>query len=80
MEMIARATKAGEVREIAPEVALSHVVGMILNVPRLIHEGTLAGPALKYADEVATAAWRVLCPAAMSPAHPKAGCSHGRTQ
>ena len=62
LEMIERAQQAGETREIPPEVALSHVVGMLLNVPRLINEGTLAGPASGYADEVAAAAWRVLRP------------------
>ena len=60
MEMIERARRAGEIREVLPEVALSHVVGMLLNVPRLINEGTLPGPASDYVDEVARAAWRVL--------------------
>jgi AcrR family transcriptional regulator len=62
LEMIERARDAGEIRSIAPEVALSHFVGMLLNVPRLISEGTLPGPASDYVDEVAMAAWRVLRP------------------
>lgn len=62
LEMIERARDAGEIGAISPEVALSHFVGMVLNVPRLISEGTLPGPASDYVDEVATAAWRVLRP------------------
>jgi AcrR family transcriptional regulator len=60
LEMIERALDAGEIRPISPEVALSHFVGILLNVPRLISEGTLPGPASDYVDEVAMAAWLVL--------------------
>jgi AcrR family transcriptional regulator len=62
MQMIARARAAGEIRPIAPQVALCHFVGVMLSVPRLIGEGVLAGPASDYVDEVALAAWRILRP------------------
>lgn len=61
-QMIARARAAGEIRAIAPQLALCHFVGVMLSVPRMISEGTLDGPASAYVDEVATAAWRVLRP------------------
>ncbi len=51
-----------EMRDISPELALSHFTGLMLNVPRLIRENQLDGPALQYVDEVAAAAWRVLQP------------------
>ncbi len=53
---------AGEIRDIKPEVALSHFTGLMLNVPRLIREGALTGPATQYADEVAAAVWCILRP------------------
>ncbi len=60
MELIRQAQTNGEVRRISPEVAVSHFTGLLLNVPRLINEGTLEGPASQYVDEVAEAGWRVL--------------------
>ena len=62
MEMIRRASASGEVRAISPELALSHFSGLLLNVPRLINEGRLEGPASRYVEEVAGVAWRVLSP------------------
>ena len=59
MKMIIRAQEAGEIRAIDPQLALSHFSGLLLNVPRLISEGTLEGPAARYIDEVAQAAWRI---------------------
>ncbi len=58
--MVARARAAGEIRDLPPELALSHFTGLMLNVPRLIRQGTLRGPAMRYLDEVADAAWQVL--------------------
>jgi|GEM_PF-4515350 len=62
IEMIQRAADAGEIREIKAEMALSHLTGIMLNVPRLIYEGTLEGTVLDYIDEVAETAWRILRP------------------
>ncbi len=52
MEMFAAAQKAGLARQIPPKLALSHFTGLMLNVPRLINEGLLTGPAVGFADEV----------------------------
>jgi hypothetical protein len=50
----------GEVHDIRSPLALSHFAGVLLNVPRLIHEGTLRGPARKYVNEVTGMIHRVL--------------------
>jgi AcrR family transcriptional regulator len=57
-----QARARGEIRAIVPALALSHFSGILLNVPRLIQEKTLPGPASRYLDEVADAAWRILEP------------------
>ena len=62
LSLVRRARKAGEIRAISPQLAFSHFSGILLNIPRLIREGTLRGPAVQYVDEVAEAAWRVLRP------------------
>ncbi len=62
MEMTGGGMESGEMRSIVPELALSHFSGLMLNVPRLINEGTLEGPALRYVEEVASAVWRIFQP------------------
>lgn len=42
-----------------PEMALCLFSGVLLNVPRLINEGRLRGPASQYTEEVARAIWRI---------------------
>ncbi len=58
--LVQRAQTGDEMREINPALAMSHFIGIMLNVPRLINEGVLIGPASGYVDEVADAVWRVL--------------------
>ena len=60
IRMIERAQAAGEARQLAPALALSHFSGVLLNVPRLISDKLLARPAAQYVDEVAQTAWAVL--------------------
>lgn len=60
MEMIQAAQESGEARAMDPGLALSHFTGIELNVPRLIHEGRLPGPASQYVQEVVDAILRVL--------------------
>jgi AcrR family transcriptional regulator len=60
--MIRRAQEAGDIRPLAPQLALSHFVGLMLNVPRLINAGMLDGPASAYTEEVSVAVWRTLRP------------------
>lgn len=51
-QLIADASQAGEFPDTDPVLAMSHFSGLMLNVPRLINEGTLAPPALQYVDAV----------------------------
>ena len=62
LSLIRRAIRNKEMAVIEPKLAYSHFSGMMLNVPRLIREGTLRGPAKRYVNTVADAAWRVLQP------------------
>lgn len=61
-QMIEQARASRQVRLVSPEMALNHFTGIMLNVPRLINQRTLEGPASRYVDEVAGAVWRVLRP------------------
>lgn len=63
MRMIGEAQLAGQVRAMPVEVAKSHFTGLMLNIPRLITEGELEGPAVNYVEEVCGAVWRVFNPA-----------------
>jgi AcrR family transcriptional regulator len=58
--LVERAQREQELRDIDPTLAMSHFIGIMLNVPRLINEGVLTGPASQYVDEAAVAVWRVL--------------------
>lgn len=60
INIVLAAQAAGEMPPMKPELALSHFTGLMLNVPRLIEEGTLEGPATQYTDEVAAATDRAL--------------------
>ena len=59
-ELIEQARAARQIRDLAPDVAMSHFTGVMLNVPRLINEGTFEGPASRFVDEVADSVWRML--------------------
>jgi AcrR family transcriptional regulator len=60
MDMVKQAQATGQMKPIPAELALSHFTGLMLNVPRLINEGTLEGPASKYVDDVMDAVWQLL--------------------
>lgn len=60
MSLLRRALRNGEIAPMLPKVAYSHFSGIMLNVPRLIHEGTLRGPARAYIDDAAGAVLRAL--------------------
>lgn len=62
VDILERAIERGEAARIDPTLALCHFTGLMLNVPRLIREGTLEGPAASFVDAVADAAWRILAP------------------
>ena len=60
MQMYRLARSQCIVRDIPATVALSHHSGLMLNIPRLINEKRLTGPAQSYVDEVARAIWLTL--------------------
>jgi AcrR family transcriptional regulator len=60
LKLIRQAQANGEARLIAPELALCHFTGLMLNVPRLINEGVLPRPAIAYLSEISDQMWRVL--------------------
>ena len=60
--MVHDSMATGELRQLDPDVALSHLTGLMLNIPRLIRAGDLQGPASNYTKEIANAVWRVLAP------------------
>jgi AcrR family transcriptional regulator len=62
MSLLRRAVKNKEIRALPVKLAYSHFSGIMLNIPRLIREGTLRGRAVQYVDDAAEAVWRVLAP------------------
>lgn len=60
MTMVKEAIAVEEVRIMPLEVALSHFTGLMLNIPRLINESTVQGPASQYIEEIANAVWQVI--------------------
>lgn len=55
-----RAQDNNQVRQMDPDLAVALFTGCVLNIPRLINEGALQGPASDYADEIADAVIRML--------------------
>jgi len=62
MTFIRRALRQKALRTIPPLLIYSHFSGILLNVPRLIREGILRGPAVRYSDAVFDATWRIIGP------------------
>ena len=60
MSLLRRALRNGEIAPMLPKLAYSHFSGIMLNIPRLIYEGTLRGPARAYLDDAISAVMRAL--------------------
>lgn len=60
IEMYEIAKSQGDVHPTPANLARSHFTGLMLNIPRLINEGLLPGPAASYVDEITQAVARVL--------------------
>ena len=67
MSLLRRALRNGEIAPMSPKLAYSHFSGIMLNIPRLIYDGTLRGPALAYVDDAVSAVLRVLDVKLLSP-------------
>ena len=50
---LVRAQNNKQVRVMDPDLAVAIFTGCVLNIPRLINEGVLDGPASQYAEEIA---------------------------
>ncbi|MEX0876918.1 MAG: TetR/AcrR family transcriptional regulator [Phycisphaerales bacterium] len=57
---IIRAQQSGEIRALDPDLVIAIVSGVIVNIPRLINEGSLPGPAEGYARVIAETIIRIL--------------------
>ena len=60
MSLLRRALRNSEIPPMLPKLAYSHFSGIMLNIPRLIYEGALRGPASGYVDDAADAVLRAL--------------------
>jgi AcrR family transcriptional regulator len=60
MSILRRALRKGEIPAMLPKLAYSHFSGIMLNIPRLIYDGTLPRPAIVYAEDAADAVLRAL--------------------
>ncbi len=56
---ITRAMQNNQIRTMDPDLGVALFTGLVLNIPRLINDGSLVGPASGYADEIADAVIRV---------------------
>lgn len=56
---IVRAMENRQIRPMDPDLAVALFTGLVLNIPRLINDGSLRAPASDYADEIADAVLRV---------------------
>lgn len=59
-DFLAGAQKSGEAKRMDVDFAYALFTGCELNIPRLITEGVLEGPAMNYADETAEVLLRIL--------------------
>jgi AcrR family transcriptional regulator len=60
LSLLRRALRNKEIRPIPAKLAYSHFSAIMLNIPRLLREGTLRGRAVHYVDDATDAVWRVL--------------------
>jgi AcrR family transcriptional regulator len=60
MSLLRQALRNGEIAPMLPKLAYSHFSGIMLNIPRLIYEGALRGPARAHLDEAVNAVLRAL--------------------
>ena len=60
MSLLRRALRNREIAPMFPKLAYSHFSGIMLNIPRLIYEGALRGPARAYVDDAVDAVLRAL--------------------
>ncbi|MGV6815360.1 MAG: TetR/AcrR family transcriptional regulator [Phycisphaerales bacterium] len=53
------AQETGQIPQMDPNLAVALFTGCVLNIPRLINEGALQGPAMQYADQITKAVLKI---------------------
>lgn len=56
---LARSMEENQIREMDPELGVALFTGLVLNIPRLINDGSIQGPAVNYAGDISDAVMRV---------------------
>ncbi|MBO6740436.1 MAG: TetR/AcrR family transcriptional regulator [Phycisphaerales bacterium] len=56
---LVRSMEEKQIREMDPELGVALFTGLVLNIPRLINDGSIQGPAVNYAGEISDAVMRV---------------------
>jgi len=56
---LVRAMENKQIRTMNPDLGVALFTGLVLNIPRLVNDGALEGPAVNYAEEMADAVIRV---------------------
>jgi AcrR family transcriptional regulator len=56
---LVRSMEEKQIREMDPELGVALFTGLVLNIPRLINDGSIQGPAVNYAGDIADAVMRV---------------------
>lgn len=56
---LVRSMQEKQIREMDPDLGVALFTGLVLNIPRLINDGSIQGPAANYAEEIADAVMRV---------------------
>lgn len=56
---LVRSMEENQIREMDPELGVALFTGLVLNIPRLINDGSIQGPAVNYAGEISDAVMRV---------------------
>lgn len=56
---LVRSMQDKQIRQMDPDLGIALFTGLVLNIPRLINDGSIPGPGISYADEIADAVIRV---------------------
>ncbi len=56
---LARSMEENQIREMDSELGVALFTGLVLNIPRLINDGSIQGPAVNYAGDISDAVMRV---------------------
>lgn len=55
---LVRAMEEKQIRKMDPDLGIAIFTGIVLNIPRMINDGSIQGPAINYAEDIADAVIR----------------------